>query len=363
LLVAVAVLCSAAGCGVRRPQRADDLEARLQQSVDRFLATHAVPGASVAVVRDGRLAQVVSGVADVDTKRKVTAGTKFRIASVTKNFVAALTLDLAEEGVVALDDPVERWLPRLPERLAFVRGVTLRQLLSHTSGLRQTFTDDRDRGRTLTADDLLDRIPPPVCVPGACWSYADGNYILIGLVLEAAAGQTLSTELRKRLLDRLDLTRTELLSAGALTKPSPPQYALEHRGAEPVVPHRLRRQLLPLSAENGAGGMVASASDVARWADALLGGRVLEPASLREMLDTRTMRGLPCPEGCRFPHGLGIFHYTVGGHQLVGHDGSSGAVVAGDQRRGFTVAILTNGGEPDMGKFLQAVVRAIEPAN
>jgi CubicO group peptidase (beta-lactamase class C family) len=106
--------------------------------------------------------------------------------------------------------------------------------------------------------------------------------------------------------------------------------------------------------------MVASASDVARWADALLGGRVLESASLREMLDTRTMRGLPCPEGCPFPFGLGVFHYTVGTHELIGHDGSSGAVVARDQRRGFTVAILTNGGEQDMAKFLQAVVSAID---
>jgi D-alanyl-D-alanine carboxypeptidase len=235
----VVVFCSA-GCGVGNAERGDDLEARIQHAVDRFLGTHTVPGASVAVIVDGRLTEVVSGVADIDTERKVTAATQFRLASVTKNYVAALALDLAEAEVLSLDDSVGRWPPRLPERLAFVREVTLRQLLSHTSGLPQTFTDDRDRGRVLTTEDLLARIPPPVCEPGACWSYADGNYILAGLVIEAATGRPLSTELRERLFGRLGLARSELADAGALSEPSPPQYALVYDGAEPVVPHRLR---------------------------------------------------------------------------------------------------------------------------
>jgi CubicO group peptidase (beta-lactamase class C family) len=360
LLAAVVVLCSA-GCGVRNAERADDLDARLEQAVDRFLSTHTVPGASVAVMVDGRLFEAVSGVADVATGRKVTVDTTFRIASMTKTYVAALALDLAEDGVVSLDDRVQRWLPRLPESLAFVREVTLRQLLSHTSGLAQTFTADRDRGRVLTSDDLLARIPPPVCEPGTCWSYADGNYILVGLVLEAATGRPLSTGLNARLLRPFDLTRTRLLNAAALSKPTPLQYdLLADDGAEPVTAHRLRRQLLPISAENGAGGMIAAASDVARWADALFTGRVVEKTSLKEMLDSGAMRGLPCPEGCPSPYGLGVFHYMVADHELIGHDGSSGTVVAHDQGRRLTVAILTNGGERDMGTFLRVVLGAVD---
>jgi D-alanyl-D-alanine carboxypeptidase len=358
-LLAAVVVCSA-GCGVRNAERADDLNARLKQAVDRFLSTHMVPGASVAVIVDGRLFEAISGVADVATKRKVTVDTTFRLASVTKNYVAALALDLAEDGVVSLDDRVQRWLPRLPESLAFVREVTLRQLLSHTSGLAQTSTDDRDRGRVLTSDDLLARIPPPVCQPGTCWSYADGNYILVGLVLEAATGRPLSAELNARLLRPFDLTRTRLLNAAALSKPTPLQYALAYDRGEPVVPHRLRQQLLPISAENGAGGMIAAASDVARWADALFTGRVVDSTSLKEMLDTGTMRGLPCPEGCPSPYSLGVFHYIVADHELVGHDGSSGTVVAHDQGRRLTVAILTNGGERDMGAFLRVVLGAVD---
>ena len=361
MLLAVAVLGSVAGsCGARNVEHADGLNARLQHAVDRFLTARTVPGASVAVIVDGRHSAVVAGFADVDAKRKVTGGTKFRIASVTKNYVAALALDLAADEVVSLDDTVGRWLPQLPEHLAFVHDVTLRQLLSHTSGLGQTFTDDRDRGRVLTTDDLLARIPSRVCEPGTCWSYADGNYVLAGLVLEAATGRPLSTELSERLLNPLGLTKTELPGAGALTDTSPPQYALVYDGAEPVVPHRLRRQLLPISADNGAGGMLASASDVARWADALFGERVLASVSLKQMLDTGAIRGLPCPEGCPIPYGLGVFEYAIGGHQLVGHDGSSGALVAHDERRGITVTILTNGGEQDIRGFLEAVFRAVE---
>jgi D-alanyl-D-alanine carboxypeptidase len=234
---------------------------------------------------------------------------------------------------------------------------TLRQLLSHTSGLGQTYTDDRDRGRVLSTKDLLNRIPRPVCDPGKCFSYADGNYVLAGLVLEAASRHDLADELNARLLGPLDLNDTELPDVGASI---PTQYALvtDDRG-DPVAPHRVREQLLPLSGRNPAGGMIATAGDVARWASQLFGGRVLEPSSLRTLLDTGVSRGLPCPRGCPFPYSLGVYHYNIDGRELIGHDGSSGAVVVYDHERHITVAILTNGGESDTGAFLRQVLRAV----
>lgn len=100
-----------------------------------------------------------------------------------------------------------------------LRGVTLRQLLSHTSGLAQTFASDPE------IDEALARIPQPVCDQGRCWNYADGNCLVVGLVLEAATGMPLSAALKKHLLDPLGVAQT--------------RFTGDH-GAEPV-PHRLRR--------------------------------------------------------------------------------------------------------------------------
>ena len=106
--------------------------------------------------------------------------------------------------------------------------------------------------------------------------------------------------------------------------------------------------------------LVTTATEAAAFAHALFSGDVLGPTTLAEMLDTGAMRGLPCPAECPFEYGLGVFHYELAGHELVGHDGSSGTIVVRDQRRDLTVAILTNGGEQDIGAFLETVISAVD---
>ena len=123
----------------------------------------------------------------------------------------------------------------------------------------------------------------------------------------------------------------------------------------PVIPHESFRQSLPLHPT-----LVTTPTDAARFADALFSGEVLLPPTLETMLDTAVMDDLPCPEGCPFEYGLGVFHYNLGGRHLVGHDGGSGAVVAHDQTDGLTVAILSNGGEQDPRTFLESVLEAID---
>jgi D-alanyl-D-alanine carboxypeptidase len=324
--------------------------------VDAFRSSRLVPGASVAVIDHGRLVEVVSGVADSDTGRAVTPHTEFRVASVTKLYVATVALALVERGDLALDEPIDRRPLVLPESLAFARQLTLRQLLSHTSGLSQTFTRDQDRHRSLTTADLLERIPPPACAPGTCWSYADGNYVLAGLVVEAATGQPLAEVLHEQFLGPLGLAETRLVDAAAVDEPLPAQYALvSDQSGRALEPRRLFRQSLPRTAT-----LLTTAADAARFASALFGGEVLGPAGLQDMLETSLMRDLPCPDRCPFEYGLGVFHYDVFGHELVGHDGSSGTVVVHDRHRALTVAILTNGGEQDMGAFLGTVLAAID---
>ncbi len=347
------------GCRTPTHDASDVLQVRLQAAIDRLLDTRDIPGMSVAVITNGHLVRAVGGLADVEAHREVVVDDEFRLASITKTYVAALAVDRSKAGLIGLDDTVGRWLPDLPESLARLREATLRELLSHTSGLAQTFTADRDRGRVLSVDDALARIPPSVCDPGQCWNYADGNYVVAGLMLEAATGMPLSAAVDEQFLDPLDLRHTRFV--GDRVAVSVPQYALVPDATGAVVTrHRLRRQLLPIRADDAAGGMRASASDLARWGDLLFRDRASRPGVVERMLDTSTTRGLPCPNRCPYPYGLGVFHYSVDGRQLVGHDGSSGAILAHDTRRATTIAVVTNGGERDNRALLAAVLHAID---
>jgi D-alanyl-D-alanine carboxypeptidase len=361
VVIAIAVALAVGGCTSTSDRGRPTLQERVQKAADAFLETRDIPGASVAVIMDGREAVAVSGFADLERRQPIQPDDEFRLASITKNYVAALALDLDREGVLRLDVPVGRWLSEVPSRLAFLRDVTMRQLLSHTSGLAQTFTDDRDRGRNLTIAEVLERIPPPACVPGGCWSYADGNYVIAGIVVAAATGRSLSQEMRARFLDPLDLSRTHFLGEGDEPVPS---YVLvvDPVRFEPVEPHRLRRQLLPIVTDSRAAQMMTSASDLAHWEDALFAGRAIGRAAVARMTDTRAMRDLPCPHRCPDPYGLGVFRWKFGGREFFGHDGSSGTIVATDPQRKLTIAIVTNGGEADMGRFFEAILAATRGA-
>lgn len=353
----------AVGCAAANDSSASPLRERVQGAVDEFLDTHAVPGASVAVISGGRLVSVVSGFADLEQQQPIRVDDEFRLASITKTYIAALAVTLDDDGVVALDQPIGRWLSGSPAGLD-IRRVTLRQLLSHTSGLRQTATDDDDRGRLLTFADVMARIPSVVCAPGQCWNYADGNYAIAALVLATATGMPPVDEMHDRFFEPLGLTRTHFV--GERDAAPLPSYTLEVDPTtfEPVQPPRLRPQRLPIVTDSRAASISASASDAARWADALFNGDLVAGPALGRMLDTSAMRHLPCPAGCPLEYGLGVFHYEFGvdpaNYDFVGHDGSSGTIVATDAERGLTIAVLTNGGEQHIADLFEAVLAATD---
>ncbi len=338
------------------------LAAQLKSAVDEFMADHLVAGAGVAVIQHGDLIDVAHGVEDVETEQPVTADTQFRVASVTKMYVSAIALRLVDQGKLVLDEPIRDQVP-LPESLDHAKSFTLRQMLSHTTGLPQTYTADADYGRHLSLEDRMERIPPPVCQPGTCWSYADGNYVIVEALLEAVTGQHIEDIFTEQIIDPFDLTNTSVIDPSTSTESLPAQYALIYDPATeaPVEPLQLFKQSLPLFPT-----LVTTPTDAARFADALFSGEVLRPETLETMLDTEVMASLPCPEplgdrdGCPFKYGLGVFHFDLGGRHLVGHDGGSGAIAVHDQSDGLTVAILSNGGQQDLRAFIELVLDAID---
>ena len=173
---------------------------RLQRTLDRERAAQHIPGAAAAVVAGGRVVWVgASGLADVRRRVPVRRDTRFAIASVTKPFVAGLVVQLAATGVLDLDDPLSRWVPRFPG----ARRITLRQLLDQTSGL----DDYVGEGRFLAAErrrgpefewaprQLLRYVPSPLAAPGERWNYSNANYLLLGLVVERATHRRLGPQL------------------------------------------------------------------------------------------------------------------------------------------------------------------------
>jgi D-alanyl-D-alanine carboxypeptidase len=289
--------------------------------VARRIVASGMPGAVVLVKDRAGTRTGAAGFADLGRRSAMRANTSFRIGSVTKSFVAALVLQLAQRGVLRLDDPVERWLPgRVPNGGA----ITLRQLLNHTSGLYDYSADP------LLADAMYRRpVPwlplslvavgtshPPLFAPGTGWGYSNTNYVLLGLVVQAAAQTSVRGQLARRILQPLHLRRTSLPQTPALTPPFARGYLLPGAvGARADVP---RTDVTGIGATWAwtAGGAASTASEVARFYNALLRGRIVRPLLLGEMKRPVTI------DGNGNGYGLGLSLSRVGCGLSWGHNGS-----------------------------------------
>jgi CubicO group peptidase (beta-lactamase class C family) len=194
---------------------------KLQRIVCSLVGAGA-PGA-VAFVRTTKgVRSAATGVASLQPRIVMRAADRYRIASVTKTFVATVVLQLAAEGRLGLDDQVERWLPGMVPN---GRSITLRELLNHSSGLFDYDQDEAwvtarisDPGREWSPRELLAVAfsHPPIFAPGSDWSYSNTNYILLGLVVEAATGTTLAAQLQARLFAPLALGATSFPAETAI---------------------------------------------------------------------------------------------------------------------------------------------------
>ncbi len=325
---------------------------------------------SVAILwDDGRSWLGVSGLADVAGRRAVTPGTGFALASISKTFTAAVVLELVDEGRLGLDDRVRPLLPGY----RIDRGITLRMLLDHTSGLPDFFFNRRIDAQlqgapnaTWTAPRSWSLVARKRPVPGTVWAYSNTNYLLLGEIVEAVTGHPLATEIRARLLGPLGLDDTWYQ---AVEKPRTPltmgyRLIVASGGVRPaavapvsgVMPFRS-----VVTAAGGAGSIASTALDTARWMQAFAGGRVLSPAMQEAMLaDVARTRALHA----RIPYGLGIQQVTIAGHRALGHSGrylGYRNVVRYLPNVGVTIAVLTNQGGFDPARIAAALLRIVLP--
>jgi CubicO group peptidase (beta-lactamase class C family) len=285
--------------------------------------THAA-GIVAAVMRTGREPVIVAeGVANEARATPLRHDALLAIGSITKEFTAAAVMQLVEAGRLSLDDTVRHWLP------AFESGgrrVTIRALLTHTSGLHGSLRPDGDGA-----------VPHPVFdfPPDSAWAYSNAGYLLLGRIVERASGISWGEYVRTRLAPRAGLRRT-----------TPGATAVERYAGEVADGHRvIDAAPKPIAAGDldapfTAGGLYATAEDVARWADALAHGRIVAPATYALMTTPTRLR-----DGDVVPYGMGVMLSTFGGHAEHMHEGDIAgfsAGVAAYPDDSLTVAVLTN---------------------
>jgi D-alanyl-D-alanine carboxypeptidase len=274
-----------------------------------------VPGA-VLLVKDGQSwVRLAAGTSDIAAGTPMRVRDRFKIGSVTKTFVATVVLQLAGEGRLRLDAPVGRWLPHV---IPNANHITVRELLRHQTGLFDYFEDPRSTAPYLAGNlgyvwkpRALVRIAtlhPPLFPPGSAISYSNTNYIVLGLLVQRVTGHSLRRELRARIFRPLHLHATRF----------PTSQRFGTRLAHGYLWSDGQRQDLSQVSQSlawAAGGVVASAGDVARFYRGLLGGRLTSRTLLRQMQAT-----VPFAPGVGY--GLGILSVKTPCGTLWGHDGS-----------------------------------------
>lgn len=330
-------------------------EPELGTLLDRVVAAGA-PGVLVVEREETTVRTTVRGFGHRDGTGSVRSDTRFRVGSVTKTFVAALVLELAQDGRLGLDDSVERWLPGLVPR---GREVTVRHLLAHRSGLFDYVEDPRvlrDPWRRWTPRQLVsiavDR-PGERATPGRTFAYSSTNYLVLGLIAEKAGGAPLERQLRERLFVPLGLRRTSFVPGAVGGEFVHGYRAPSHRGVVTGPPVDVGDE--PAWWAWAAGAVVSTADDVQRFFAALLRGRVLRPSYLREM-----ERVLPAG---RLGYGLGLATFPTPCGRAWGHTGNVQGTItvawnARDASRQLVVMVNTYPLSPE----LEAAVRDVQDA-
>lgn len=276
---------------------ATELRTKIDAAVKKALAASGAPSASVAVVKDAQIVFANAyGSARLEPRLAAGADMRYCIGSVSKQFTATAILLLAEQGALSLDDKVGRFLPHLSR----ANEVTIRMLLSHTSGYRDYWPQD------YVMPTMLVPTPPTVILdrwarapldfePGTKWQYSNTNFVIAGLIIEKASGMPYMQFLRTRVLEPLGLKNVIDLDQGALAPTDPTGYLRYALGPLRPAPKMGSGWLFAM------GQLAMTASDLARWNLSVIEHRLLKPASYAA-LTTETL----LKNGVATHYGLGI---------------------------------------------------------
>jgi CubicO group peptidase (beta-lactamase class C family) len=283
--------------------------ARMDAVVQSFVSNGTFSGA-VLVARDGNVVFAKGyGLADAGRHLPNTAATRFRVASITKQFTAAAILLLAERGRLTLDDPVRKHLPAAPTSWD---GMTIFHLLSHTAGFQGLSTPPAARVPIDSPDGSIEGFVseamrhPLESAPGATFNYTNSGYFILGHLVQKLSGQSYERFVQENLLAPLGLKDTGLASAANVAT----RARFYNAGPNGPVESDLPDRVVP----NTAAGFYSTTADLLRWQTALYGGKVVSAASLQKM--TTRSKG---------DYGLGVYVRSVAGLTVFNHGGGAPA--------------------------------------
>lgn len=320
-------------------------EAVIREQLARWTA----PGAAVGVLRSGERELHAVGMASLETEQPVRPDTLFQIGSISKVFCATLVMTLVDEGKVELDTPVSRYLPELKLADAETRrSLTIRQTLSHTSGIYGDYFEDTGWGEDALAKSIEQVADLRQWTPvGSSWAYCNVGFNLAGRVVEVVLGQPFETAMRERVFEPLSLEHTFFFAHEAIVHPVAVGHTLVEPGKDE---HEVARKYPLPRAVNPAGGIISNVDDLLSFAafhmsDGTLDGkRVLSPESIRIMQETQTTAANWADEW-----GVGWdirwFESDGGRLKVIGHGGTTNGFQARltlvpDRR--YAIAMLTN---------------------
>lgn len=317
-LVAIFQLCLVSNIAYAQINSA--LSEVLQTKLNSIRTSNRLKGISATVYIPGK--GTWSGVTGVSYSTvKIDTNMLFSIGSVTKTFIAAEILKLAETGKLSLNDSIQKYVKSNPQ---INPNITISQLLSHTSGLGEItntkFNDAMamDYTKRWEAQAVIDSfLPAPAFQPGKSWSYCNSNYILLGLIAEKVGQDSLHRLLRKDFLSPLKMDNTFMHMMESFKNTIPHNWSAPNM--DPLlasdasgVPHEALWTSLA-----AAGGIFSSPKDIAHWAYQLYSGKVLDSTSLKKMLSFRSAGG-----GYFNGYGLGAMRFVRNGETYWGHAGN-----------------------------------------
>jgi CubicO group peptidase (beta-lactamase class C family) len=333
-------------------QLSADTTAKIDKAAVEALARTGVPSASVAIVKDGKIVYLKAyGDAKLEPKTPADPKMRYSIGSISKQFTAAALLMLQEQGKLSLDDKVGKYIPDLTR----ANEVTIRQLLSHTSGYQDYWPQDYvmpNMLKPVTARQIMDTWAkkPLDFDPGTKWQYSNTNYVIAGAIAERAAGMPLWQFLEQRVFKPLDMRSAYNIDRAKLETPDATGYIRYALGPPHQAPDIGTGWLF------AAGEIAMTAEDLAKWDISMIDQKLLKPASYAEMsTDTLLKNGLSTR------YGLGLSLASGGGRRSLSHGGEVSGFTAEntifpDDRA--AIVVLTN---QDAAGASDAITGAIVP--
>lgn len=333
--------------------------------VDKYvrleMAQQHIPGLSLCVIRDGRVIKAQSyGLANVELNVPATLETEFSIASMTKSVTAIAVMLLVQDGKLGLDDRISKYFSGLPDNW---QAITIRHLLTHTSGIKDHFHDfpfptvKLDRKLEYTDEEFLKAHFDAGLnfKPGAQWAYSGSGFTLLGMIIQKVTGKPYADFLRERIFAPLGMTRTHVISVNGII----PNRAAGYRWVDGALRNG------NYTGQTFSGGadvsLLTTASDLARWDVALSSKGLWQETSVKEMWTPATLAD--GREVAKFPagsYGLGWALNLYNGHHVILHGGSFitgfSSVILNFPDKGLSVIVLTNQHEANPAQIAYGVV-------